>query len=54
MHNDGKVVPINRAQATPSPLARLPVVLLQVRDKAAQQLQQGLQELFDNADDTLF
>ncbi len=24
MHNDGKVVPINRAQATPSPLARLP------------------------------
>jgi hypothetical protein len=54
MHNDGKVVPINRAHATPSPLARLPVVLLQVRDKAAQQLQQGLQELFDNADDTLF
>ncbi|WP_455824572.1 DUF1631 domain-containing protein [Pseudomonas graminis] len=54
MHNDGKVVPINKAQATPSPLARLPVVLLQVRDRAAQQLQQGLQELFDNADDTLF
>lgn len=54
MHIDGKVVPINKAHATPSPLARLPVVLLQVRDKAAQQLQQGLQELFDNADDTLF
>jgi len=54
MHNDGKVVPINKAQATPSPLARLPVILLQVRDKAAQQLNQGLQELFDNADDTLF
>ncbi|NVZ72657.1 DUF1631 domain-containing protein [Pseudomonas costantinii] len=54
MHIDGKVVPINKAQTTPSPLARLPVVLLQVRDKAAQQLQQGLQELFDNADDTLF
>ncbi|NVZ49810.1 DUF1631 domain-containing protein [Pseudomonas sp. B6002] len=54
MHNDGKVVPINKVHATPSPLARLPVVLLQVRDKAAQQLQQGLQELFDNADDTLF
>ncbi len=54
MHNDGKVVPINKAHVTPSPLARLPVVLLQVRDKAAQQLQQGLQELFDNADDTLF
>ena len=54
MHNDGKVVPINKAHPTPSPLARLPVVLLQVRDKAAQQLQQGLQELYDNADDTLF
>jgi hypothetical protein len=54
MHNDGKVVPINKAHATPSPLARLPVALLQVRDKAAQQLQQGLQDLFDNADDTLF
>ncbi|AZF24990.1 DUF1631 domain-containing protein [Pseudomonas sp. R2-60-08W] len=54
MHNDGKVVPIKQAQATPSPLARLPVVVLQVRDKAAQHLQQGLQELFDNADDTLF
>jgi len=29
-------------------------ILLQVRDKAAQQLRHGLQELFDNADDTLF
>lgn len=46
MHND--------AQVTPTPLARLPVVVLQVRDKAAQQLARGLQELFDNADDTLF
>ncbi|WP_300633678.1 DUF1631 domain-containing protein [Pseudomonas sp.] len=54
MHNDGKVVPIKQAQSTPSPLARLPVAVVQVRDKAAQQLQQGLQELFDNADDTLF
>ncbi|NWC92064.1 MULTISPECIES: DUF1631 domain-containing protein [unclassified Pseudomonas] len=54
MHNDGKVVPINKARAIPSPLACLPVVLLQVRDRAAQQLKQGLQELFDNADDTLF
>jgi len=57
MHNDGNVVPLHKAatdQASPSPLARLPVILLQVRDKAAQQLKHGLQELFDNADDTLF
>ncbi|WP_339449803.1 DUF1631 domain-containing protein [Pseudomonas sp. EA_5y_Pfl2_R50] len=57
MHNDGKVVPLLKAatdQANHSPLARLPVILLQVRDKAAQQLRHGLQELFDNADDTLF
>lgn len=56
MQNDGKVVPLNKAaeQAASAPLARLPVVLLQVRDKAAQQLKQALQALFDNADDTLF
>ncbi|MCB2255937.1 DUF1631 domain-containing protein [Pseudomonas chlororaphis] len=57
MHNDGNVVPLHKAatdQANASALARLPVILLQVRDKATQQLRQGLQELFDNADDTLF
>jgi len=57
MHNDGNVVPLHKAatdQANHSPLARLPVILLQVRDKAAQRLRNGLQELFDNADDTLF
>lgn len=56
MHKDGKVVPIKAAidQAFTAPLARLPVVLLQVRDKAALHLRQGLQALFDNADDTLF
>lgn len=57
MHNDGNVVPLHKVatdQANRSPLARLPVTLLQVRDKAAQQLRAGLQGLFDNADDTLF
>jgi len=57
MHNDGNVVPLHKGatdQATHSPLARLPVILLQVRDMAALQLRQGLQDLFDNADDTLF
>ncbi|MHC8365199.1 DUF1631 domain-containing protein [Pseudomonas sp. ZT5P21] len=57
MHNDGNVVPLHRvatAQAIPAPLARVPVTLLQVRDKAALQLRHCLQELFDNADDTLF
>lgn len=57
MHNDGNVVPLRKAttdQAIPSPLARLPVILLQVRDKATQRLRRGLQDLFDNADDTLF
>ncbi|MFJ2713630.1 DUF1631 domain-containing protein [Pseudomonas sp. NPDC087346] len=57
MHKDGNVVPLHKAatdQANHSPLARLPVILLQVRDKAAQQLRHALQELFDNADDTLF
>ena len=57
MQGDEKVVLLNKASAdaaTQSPLARLPVVLLQVRDKAAQQLKEALQALFDNADDTLF
>ncbi|SEJ50889.1 DUF1631 domain-containing protein [Pseudomonas sp. NFR16] len=58
MHNDGnKVVPLSKSSPEnpgSSPVARLPVVLLQVRDKAAQQLKESLQTLFDNADDTLF
>ncbi|WPO99300.1 DUF1631 domain-containing protein [Pseudomonas sp. HR96] len=57
MQNDGKVVPLNKAaadSASQAPVARLPVVLLQVRDKSALQLKQGLHALFDNADDTLF
>ncbi len=57
MQNDSKVVPMSKTgpdQPGSSPVARLPVVLLQVRDKAAQQLKESLQTLFDNADDTLF
>jgi hypothetical protein len=57
MQNDEKVVPLTKASvdySAHSPVARLPVVLLQVRDKAAQQLREALQALFDNADDTLF
>ncbi|NER62244.1 DUF1631 domain-containing protein, partial [Pseudomonas sp. MAFF212428] len=56
MPNDGKVVPFKATadHASRTPMARLPVILLQVRDKAAQQLRQALQSLFDNADDTLF
>ena len=57
MHHDGKVGAAHKAtaeQATHSPLARLPVILLQVHDKAAQQLKNGLQVLFDNTDEALF
>jgi hypothetical protein len=57
MQNDNKVVPLSKTNPDhpgSSPVARLPVVLLQVRDKAAQQLKESLQTLFDNADDTLF
>ncbi|WP_312818062.1 DUF1631 domain-containing protein [Pseudomonas sp.] len=56
MQNEGKVVPLSAAidRGARTPLPCLPVLLLQVRDKAALQLRQGLQALFDNADDTLF
>ncbi|MFP3861415.1 DUF1631 domain-containing protein [Pseudomonas capeferrum] len=56
MHKEGKVVPLAAAidRGAHTPLPCLPVLLLQVRDKAALQLRQGLQALFDNADDTLF
>jgi len=57
MHNDGNVVPLRKVttdSATLSPLARVPVILLQVRDKAVLQLRHGMQTLFDNADDMLF
>lgn len=54
---DANVVHLNKVapQHPPiSPLGRLPVALTQVRDKAAQQLKQALQGLFDSADDSLF
>ncbi|MGH8354841.1 MAG: DUF1631 family protein, partial [Pseudomonas sp.] len=57
MQTDAKVVRLNKAAAEhspTSPVGRLPVALIQVRDKAAQQLREALQALFDNADDTLF
>ncbi|WGL62046.1 DUF1631 domain-containing protein [Pseudomonas sp. CW003PS] len=57
MKTDANVVHLNKAtaeQSPTSPVGRLPVALIQVRDKAAQQLKQNLQSLFDNADDTLF
>ncbi|MES2820524.1 MAG: DUF1631 domain-containing protein [Pseudomonadota bacterium] len=57
MKTDANVVQLNPAgphHSPTSPLGRLPVALTQVRDKAALQLKQSLQALFDNADDTLF
>lgn len=57
MQTDAKVVQLNKLapeQSPTSPAGRLPVALTQVRDKAAQQLKQAMQGLFDNADDTLF
>ncbi|MDP3846309.1 MAG: DUF1631 domain-containing protein [Pseudomonas sp.] len=54
---DANVVRLNKvAPVHPpiSPVGRLPVALTQVRDKAAAQLKQALQGLFDNADDSLF
>lgn len=57
MRTDAKVVHLNKVapeHKPSSPAGRLPVALISVRDKAAQQLRQALQSLFDNADDSLF
>ena len=56
MYKEGKVVSLVAAnlRGLRPPLSCLPVLLLHVRDKAALQLRQCLQALFDNADDTLF
>lgn len=56
MRTDAKVVHLKATseQKPTSPAGRLPVALISVRDKAAQQLRLALQTLFDNADDSLF
>lgn len=55
MRTDAKVVHLKAPEQKPtSPAGRLPVALISVRDKAAQQLRLALQTLFDNADDSLF
>ncbi len=56
MRTDAKVVQLKATpeQKQTSPTGRLPVALISVRDKAAQQLRLALQTLFDNADDSLF
>lgn len=56
MRTDAKVVHLKATpeQKPTSPAGRLPVALISVRDKAAQQLRLSLQTLFDNADDSLF
>ncbi len=56
MRTDAKVVHLKASaeQKPTSPPGRLPVALISVRDKAAQQLRLALQTLFDNADDSLF
>ena len=57
MRTDAKVVHLTKASPEhkpSSPAGRLPVALISVRDKTAQQLRQALQSLFDNADDSLF
>lgn len=57
MQTDANVVRLNRQapeHTSHSQVGRLPVALTQLRDKAAMQLKQDLQALFDNADDSLF
>lgn len=54
MQTEGKVVPLAAAIERGVSLPGVPLLFLRVRDKAALQLRQGLQTLFDNADDSLF
>ena len=57
MKTDANVVPLTKAAPEHSSnpaVGRLPVALIQLRDKSALQLKAALQALFDNADDTLF
>ena len=55
MKNDAKVVPFNAPDKHSSAATgKLPVTLIHVRDKAAALLKGNIQELFANADDSLF
>lgn len=56
MKTDANVVHLNKmvSETAHTAAGRLPASLIQVRDRAANQLKQALQALFDNADDTLF
>ncbi|UCJ18291.1 DUF1631 domain-containing protein [Pseudomonas sp. MM211] len=56
MKTDANVVHLNKMVSDTAHTAavRLPASIVLVRDRAATQLKQALQALFDNADDTLF
>lgn len=55
MKNDANVVPFNALDKHSSAATgKLPVALIHVRDKAAALLKGNIQELFANADDSLF
>lgn len=55
MKNDANIVPFaSQSKHSSAPSGKLPAVLVCVRDKAANLLRSYIQELFANADDTLF
>ncbi|MEH6367594.1 MAG: DUF1631 domain-containing protein [Pseudomonas marincola] len=57
MTSDANVVTLKKQQPEPSqdaPQTRLPNALIEVREQAVLHVRQALQELFDNADDSLF
>lgn len=56
MYDDAKALPMKAASDSPSDVSkgRLPIALVQVRERATSQLRQGLHQLFDDAADALF